>query len=220
MHMPLTSISNHVKAIQIFNLGHTTGRRPATGAGDVCATFSGVSTHADFLAAQAVAVTPKAAAIGATPGMLGSVFFDLIRGDLPAGSESAAVAGQPTGVETQAATADTCTQGFDWSGLQCTFIGGLQRPFLVIAGSKGFAGCGYMSTAAASESGDAFALFRGVSTHADFLAAKVLDVSGACYIMPSFLLWLTPKQQSTCACLLAAGARTYEAIHQAARAQS
>ena len=36
-----------------------------------------------------------------------------------------------------------------------------------------------MSTAGANKCGDAFALFRGVSTHADFLAAKVLEVSEA-----------------------------------------
>ena len=36
-----------------------------------------------------------------------------------------------------------------------------------------------MSTAGANKCGDTFALFRGVATHADFLAAEVLEVSDA-----------------------------------------
>jgi uncharacterized protein YunC (DUF1805 family) len=143
--------------------------------GDACATFTGVATHDDILDAQAVAVTPQAAALGARAGMRGRAFLELVRGSggavIP--PTPAAELGRPIGSPADGAAP------FDWSAFECTSVPGLKRPFLVIKSARtgGYAGCGYMSTPGATKCGDAFALFHGVSVHHDILDAKVIEVS-------------------------------------------
>ena len=143
--------------------------------GDACATFTGVATHDDILDAQAVAVTPQAAALGARVGMRGREFLELVRGSGGAAipPTPAAELGHPIGSPADGAAP------FDWSAFECTSVPGLKRPFLVIKSARtgGYAGCGYMSTPGATKCGDAFALFHGVSTHHDILDAKVIEVS-------------------------------------------
>jgi uncharacterized protein YunC (DUF1805 family) len=143
----------------------------AAAVGDACATFSGVGTHEDILHAKAVAVTPQAVQLGASVGMLGCDFLDLVRGDVAPTPPTPATT--PIGNPSEGATP------FGWSDFVCSSVPGLKRPFLVICSQKGFAGCGYMSTSGATKCGDAFALFRGVSVHHDILDAKVVEVSEA-----------------------------------------
>jgi uncharacterized protein YunC (DUF1805 family) len=139
--------------------------------GDACATFSGVSTHDDILDAKAVAVTPQAVELGAVVGMLGRDFLELVRGNIAAVPSTPSTA--PIGLPTED------IEPFEWTGLECTSLPGLKRPFLVIRSSRtgGFAACGYMSALGASKCGDIMALFKGVSTHHDILDAKVVELS-------------------------------------------
>jgi uncharacterized protein YunC (DUF1805 family) len=53
----------------------------------------------------------------------------------------------------------------------------LQRPLLVISGSKGVLSCGYLSVEAFERNGDAGAIVRGVETYEDMLVAQVQAVS-------------------------------------------
>ena len=50
---------------------------------------------------------------------------------------------------------------------------------LVIVGSKGLLGCGYISLETAEKLGHALAIVKGVSTYDDMLSAKVVAVSSA-----------------------------------------
>ena len=50
---------------------------------------------------------------------------------------------------------------------------------LLIQGSRGMLGCGYISLAAAEKFGHALAIVRGVASCGDMLAAKVQEVSSA-----------------------------------------
>lgn len=53
----------------------------------------------------------------------------------------------------------------------------LQRPLLVISGSKGVLSCGYLSVEAFERNGDAGAIVRGVENYQQMLEAKVQAVS-------------------------------------------
>lgn len=53
----------------------------------------------------------------------------------------------------------------------------LQRPLLVISGSKGCLSCGYLSLEAFERNGDAGAIVRGVDTYDDMLVAQVQAIS-------------------------------------------
>ena len=53
----------------------------------------------------------------------------------------------------------------------------LQRPLLVISGSKGCLTCGYLSMESFERNGDAAAIVRGVDTYEDMLQAEVRAVS-------------------------------------------
>ncbi len=48
---------------------------------------------------------------------------------------------------------------------------------LVIAGSRGLLGCGYLNCAVGTKLGDAVAIVRGVKSFDDMLAAAVVEVS-------------------------------------------
>lgn len=50
---------------------------------------------------------------------------------------------------------------------------------LLIQGSRGMLGCGYVSLAAAEKFGHALAIVKGVASFDDMLAAAVQDVSSA-----------------------------------------
>ncbi len=53
----------------------------------------------------------------------------------------------------------------------------LQRPLLVISGTKGCLTCGYLSMDSFERNGDAAAIVRGVDTFEDMLRAEVKAVS-------------------------------------------
>ncbi len=53
----------------------------------------------------------------------------------------------------------------------------LQRPLLVISGTKGCLTCGYLSMESFERNGDAAAIVRGVDTFDDMLRAEVKAVS-------------------------------------------
>lgn len=55
----------------------------------------------------------------------------------------------------------------------------LSKAFLVVRGYHGWIGCGYLDPQTASRLGDAAAIFTGVATHDDMLAAKAVAVSSA-----------------------------------------
>ncbi len=55
----------------------------------------------------------------------------------------------------------------------------LKSPLLIIKGSKGALGCGYLNVEAFNRGGEAGAIVRGVQTHDDMLKAKVVAVSEA-----------------------------------------
>ncbi|MCR9199429.1 MAG: DUF1805 domain-containing protein [Planctomycetaceae bacterium] len=55
----------------------------------------------------------------------------------------------------------------------------LNRPLLVISGSRGALTCGYVSLDALNKLGDAAAIVRGVADFDDMLTAEVQDVSEA-----------------------------------------
>ena len=68
---------------------------------------------------------------------------------------------------------------FSWEGLERDSIEGLSKAFLVVRGIQGWIGCGYISADTASRLGDAAAIYTGVSTHDDMLAAEAVAVSEA-----------------------------------------
>ena len=68
---------------------------------------------------------------------------------------------------------------FSWEGLERDSIEGLSKAFLVVRGIRGWIGCGYISADTASRLGDAAAIYTGVSTHDDMLAAEAVAVSEA-----------------------------------------
>ena len=63
---------------------------------------------------------------------------------------------------------------FDWSGLERSKIS-LEAPLLVVNGSSGFLGCGYINVDACAD--EACAIVSGVNTHNDMLKASVKAVS-------------------------------------------
>ena len=63
---------------------------------------------------------------------------------------------------------------FDWSGLERSKIS-LEAPLLIVKGSLGFLGCGYINTDACID--EACAIVSGVNTHDDMLKASVKAVS-------------------------------------------
>jgi uncharacterized protein YunC (DUF1805 family) len=63
---------------------------------------------------------------------------------------------------------------FDWSGLERSQIS-LEAPLLIVKGSLGFLGCGYINTDSCID--EACAIVSGVNTHDDMLKAPVKAVS-------------------------------------------
>jgi len=63
---------------------------------------------------------------------------------------------------------------FDWSGLERSQIS-LEAPLLIVKGSLGFLGCGYINTDSCID--EACAIVSGVNTHNDMLKASVRAVS-------------------------------------------
>ena len=62
---------------------------------------------------------------------------------------------------------------FDWSGLERSKIS-LEAPLLIVKGSLGFLGCGYINTDSCID--EACAIVSGVNTHDDMLKASVKKV--------------------------------------------
>ena len=63
---------------------------------------------------------------------------------------------------------------FDWSGLERSKIS-LEAPLLIVKGSLGFLGCGYINVDACVD--EACGIVSGVNTHNDMLKASVKAVS-------------------------------------------
>jgi uncharacterized protein YunC (DUF1805 family) len=63
---------------------------------------------------------------------------------------------------------------FDWSGLERSKIS-LEAPLLLVKGSLGFLGCGYINVDSCID--EACAIVSGVNTHDDMLKASVKAVS-------------------------------------------
>ena len=63
---------------------------------------------------------------------------------------------------------------FDWSGLERSQIS-LEAPLLIVKGSLGFLGCGYINTDSCID--EACAIVSDVNTHDDMLKASVTAVS-------------------------------------------
>ncbi|MDA8978879.1 YunC family protein [bacterium] len=63
---------------------------------------------------------------------------------------------------------------FDWSGLERSKIS-LEAPLLIVKGSLGFLGCGYINVDACTD--EACAIVSGVNTHNDMLEATIKAVS-------------------------------------------
>jgi uncharacterized protein YunC (DUF1805 family) len=63
---------------------------------------------------------------------------------------------------------------FDWSGLERSEIS-LEAPLLIVKGSLGFLGCGYINADACID--EACAIVSGVNTHNDMLKATIKAVS-------------------------------------------
>ena len=63
---------------------------------------------------------------------------------------------------------------FNWSGLERSKIS-LEAPLLIVKGSLGFLGCGYINTDSCID--EACAIVSGVNTHDDMLKASVKAVS-------------------------------------------
>ena len=59
---------------------------------------------------------------------------------------------------------------FDWSGLERSNIS-LEAPLLIVRGSLGFLGCGYINVDACAD--EACAIVSGVNTHNDMLKATI-----------------------------------------------
>ena len=65
---------------------------------------------------------------------------------------------------------------FDWSGLERSKIS-LEAPLLIVKGSLGFLGCGYINTDTCNDTAEACAVVSGVKTHEEMLEATVESVS-------------------------------------------
>ncbi len=63
---------------------------------------------------------------------------------------------------------------FDWSGLERSKIS-LEAPLLIVKGSLGFLGCGYINVDSCID--ETCAIVSGVNTHDDMLKASVKAVS-------------------------------------------
>jgi uncharacterized protein YunC (DUF1805 family) len=63
---------------------------------------------------------------------------------------------------------------FDWSGLERSQVS-LEAPLLIVKGSLGFLGCGYIDVSACAD--EACAIVSGVDTHNDMLTATIKAVS-------------------------------------------
>ena len=63
---------------------------------------------------------------------------------------------------------------FNWSGLERSKIS-LEAPLLIVKGSLGFLGCGYINTDSCID--EACAIVSGVNTHDDMLKVSVKAVS-------------------------------------------
>jgi len=128
----------------------------ATKCGDVAGIFMGVSSHEAFLDASVKEVSEPGMRAGLRVGMSGRDALDIIRGDPPV---------------------KTTTVAQNWLRLGCHGIPGLQKPLLLISGSKGFLACGYICPAGTSKAGDAAAIFSGVSDHNAFMTSEAIAVS-------------------------------------------
>ena len=64
----------------------------------------------------------------------------------------------------------------DWGGLTKEYIQ-LGLPLLVIKGSKGFLGCGYINVETCNKTGEACGIVTGVKDHDAMLSAEVQVVS-------------------------------------------
>ena len=78
----------------------------------------------------------------------------------------------PTLLASMSIFADDTT--FDWSGLEISQIS-LEAPLLIVKGSLGFLGCGYINVDACAN--EACAIVSGVNTHNDMLKATIKAVS-------------------------------------------
>eukprot|EP01063_Lacrimia_lanifica_P034613 TRINITY_DN6438_c0_g1_i1.p1 TRINITY_DN6438_c0_g1~~TRINITY_DN6438_c0_g1_i1.p1 ORF type:complete len:212 (+),score=66.23 TRINITY_DN6438_c0_g1_i1:407-1042(+) len=135
-----------------------------TKTGDAVAVFRGVGSHDDMLAAEVKDVSEEAAAFGVEVGMLGREAVEKLRGscDPP-----------PT------PPPKTFPEGTPLMGLTGYRLPGLNHPFLVLQGSKGFLASGYVCPTGTSGAGDAAAVFADVSDHYDFVQSPVTAVSAA-----------------------------------------
>lgn len=64
----------------------------------------------------------------------------------------------------------------DWTDLSREQIQ-LALPLLVVKGSKGFLGCGYINIETCNKTGEACAIVTGVKTYEEMLTAEVRAVS-------------------------------------------
>lgn len=64
----------------------------------------------------------------------------------------------------------------NWHGLTKEEIQ-LALPLLIIKGSKGFLGCGYINVEACNKTGEACGIVTGVKTHDEMLDAEIKAVS-------------------------------------------
>lgn len=65
-----------------------------------------------------------------------------------------------------------------WEGLTKKQIQ-LGLPLLIIKGSQGFLGCGYINVETCNKTGEACAIVTGVKTHEAMLSAEITAVSQA-----------------------------------------
>ena len=66
----------------------------------------------------------------------------------------------------------------DWSGFDCFQIS-LNRPLLIVRGSKGVLACGYLKVESFTKNGDAGAIVTGVGDLDSMLDAQLVAVSEA-----------------------------------------
>ena len=66
----------------------------------------------------------------------------------------------------------------EWEGFTKEQIQ-LGLPLLIIKGSKGFLGCGYINVETCNKTGEACAIVTGVKTHEAMLSAEITAVSQA-----------------------------------------
>lgn len=78
----------------------------------------------------------------------------------------------PTLLASMSIFADDTT--FDWYGLETRQIS-LEAPLLIVKGTLGFLGCGYINVDACAN--EACAIVSGVNTHNDMLKATIKAVS-------------------------------------------